>query len=504
MSVILPSMPHRYKRLLQAMTLAVAIIYTTLVLYQSAYGYPDLQQLPTQKHFILETQPSPAPTSLTRSFTSLPVAAAAVQQQLSTQFKTQHKSTNLQQQQLTSAQEQKQHAHKQQRKYMKNLQTAVAAHSKQLPSSSSAAVAAQTANARAVVAPAPPPLLPSSATVTATHSQTTYIIRKDIKSFNFSDIEVNEEDATAAARLDDLARRSRNGELLHDLWQRAVTATPQPPITELDDIFISVKTTKNYHHIRLALIIKTWFQLARDQTWFFTDTDDPYYQEKTKGHLINTNCSQGHFQEALCCKMSAELDVFLASGKKWFCHFDDDNYVNVPRLVKLLDEYSPSVDWYLGKPSIFSPLEIHLESYAPMTHKNKTTAEKISFWFATGGAGFCLSRALTMKMLPIAGGGKFISIGRKIRFPDDVTMGFIIEHLLKVPLRIVENFHSHLEPMEHIRPETFPDQVSFSYAHMRNQWNVVKVDGFDLATDPRRFYSLHCKLFPYFSFCPPR
>ncbi|XP_017489355.1 PREDICTED: fringe glycosyltransferase-like, partial [Rhagoletis zephyria] len=190
--------------------------------------------------------------------------------------------------------------------------------------------------------------------------------------------------------------------------------------------------------------------------------------------------------------------------KRWFCHFDDDNYVNVPRLVKLLDEYSPSVDWYLGKPSIFSPLEIHLESYPTTSQKNRTPSEKISFWFATGGAGFCLSRALTMKMLPIAGGGKFISIGRKIRFPDDVTMGFIIEHLLKVPLRIVENFHSHLEPMEHIRPDTFPDQVSFSYAHMRNQWNVIKVDGFDLAKDPKRFYSLHCKLFPYFSFCPPR
>lgn len=58
--------------------------------------------------------------------------------------------------------------------------------------------------------------------------------------------------------------------------------------------------------------------------------------------------------------------------------------------------------------------------------KNATTNKKITFWFATGGAGFCLSRALTLKMLPIAGGGKFISIGDKIRFPDDVTMGFII------------------------------------------------------------------------------
>lgn len=58
--------------------------------------------------------------------------------------------------------------------------------------------------------------------------------------------------------------------------------------------------------------------------------------------------------------------------------------------------------------------------------KNTSLNKKITFWFATGGAGFCLSRALTLKMLPIAGGGKFISIGDKIRFPDDVTMGFII------------------------------------------------------------------------------
>ncbi|KXJ81802.1 hypothetical protein RP20_CCG017947 [Aedes albopictus] len=46
----------------------------------------------------------------------------------------------------------------------------------------------------------------------------------------------------------------------------------------------------------------------------------------------------------------------------WWCHFDDDNYVNVPRLVRLLDEYSPTQDWYLGKPSISSPLEIFLDN----------------------------------------------------------------------------------------------------------------------------------------------
>lgn len=33
----------------------------------------------------------------------------------------------------------------------------------------------------------------------------------------------------------------------------------------LDDIFISVKTTKHYQYTRLPIILKTWFQLAKDQ-----------------------------------------------------------------------------------------------------------------------------------------------------------------------------------------------------------------------------------------------
>jgi len=34
---------------------------------------------------------------------------------------------------------------------------------------------------------------------------------------------------------------------------------------DLDDIFISVKTTKKYHETRLKTILETWFQLAKDQ-----------------------------------------------------------------------------------------------------------------------------------------------------------------------------------------------------------------------------------------------
>lgn len=285
-------------------------------------------------------------------------------------------------------------------------------------------------------------------------------------------------------------------ELTSEFATATATATIKPPITTLDDVFISVKTTKAYHRKRLPIILKTWFQLARKQTWFFTDTDDMEFQMKTNGHMINTNCSSSHSRKALCCKMSVEFDTFLRTEKKWFCHFDDDNYVNVPRLVRFLGDYNARDEWYLGKPSIQAPLEI--------MKKEKKLLKKIKFWFATGGAGFCLSKALAAKMMPFASNGRFISTGERIRLPDDVTMGYIIEHLLQQPLTVVDQFHSHLEPMKFIRKDMIEDQISFSYAKAKDEWNVVKIDGFSETEDQYRFLSLHCFLFPYFSFCPRR
>lgn len=49
----------------------------------------------------------------------------------------------------------------------------------------------------------------------------------------------------------------------------SVTATKKPTITKLQDLFISIKTTKHYHHQRLPIILKTWFQLAKHQVSTF-------------------------------------------------------------------------------------------------------------------------------------------------------------------------------------------------------------------------------------------
>ena len=62
---------------------------------------------------------------------------------------------------------------------------------------------------------------------------------------------------------------------------------------------------------------------------------------------------------------------------------------------------------------------------------SKKENKKVSFWFATGGAGFCLSRPLVKRMAPMVENGEFVATGETIRLPDDVTVGFIIGEYLK-------------------------------------------------------------------------
>ncbi|XP_043925662.1 beta-1,3-N-acetylglucosaminyltransferase radical fringe [Protopterus annectens] len=123
------------------------------------------------------------------------------------------------------------------------------------------------------------------------------------------------------------------------------------------DIFIAVKTTRKYHKSRVELLLQTWISRAKEQTLVFRDTEDRLLRSEMSDHLINTNCSAVHTRQALCCKMSVEYDKFLDSGRKWFCHVDDDNYINVDRLMQLLSSYLHTQDIYVGKPSLDHPVE---------------------------------------------------------------------------------------------------------------------------------------------------
>jgi len=61
----------------------------------------------------------------------------------------------------------------------------------------------------------------------------------------------------------------------------------------------------------------------------------------------------------LCMPDAVSVMSFVISiGFRWFCHVDDDNYVNVPALDELLKMYNPIGDWYLGRTSTPKPLQI--------------------------------------------------------------------------------------------------------------------------------------------------
>ncbi|KAF0037160.1 hypothetical protein F2P81_010034 [Scophthalmus maximus] len=114
------------------------------------------------------------------------------------------------------------------------------------------------------------------------------------------------------------------------------------------DLFIAVTTTGRYHRPRLQLLLDTWISRSAQQV-----SASPH----NRAHLINTNCSAAHSRQALSCKMALEYDVFIDSGKKWFCHVDDDNYVSAGPLLKLLSQYGHAEDVYIGRPSLERPIE---------------------------------------------------------------------------------------------------------------------------------------------------
>ncbi|GCC35469.1 beta-1,3-N-acetylglucosaminyltransferase lunatic fringe-like [Chiloscyllium punctatum] len=282
------------------------------------------------------------------------------------------------------------------------------------------------------------------------------------------------------------------------LLEPELPATPQPFRDDISagDLFIAVKTTKKFHRARLELLLETWISRSREQTYIFTDGEDEELKSKAAGHVVNTNCSAAHSRQALSCKMAVEYDKFIESGKKWFCHVDDDNYVNTRALVKLLAQYPHTQDIYIGKPSLDRPIEA-----TERISDNKV--RPVHFWFATGGAGFCISRGLALKMSPWASGGHFINTAEKIRLPDDCTIGYIIEAILGVKLIRSNLFHSHLENLQQVMRGDISNQVTLSYGTFENKRNAINLKGgFSIEQDPSRFRSIHCLLYPDTPWCP--
>lgn len=302
--------------------------------------------------------------------------------------------------------------------------------------------------------------------------------------------------AASSPQLADANRLNRTGTLLQGRvlkWKNRLRATQ--PALKLTDIFIAVKTTGKFHGTRLGLLLDTWIDKTKEHTFIFTDRGDEDIAARGF-QVVVTDCPSDHSHQALSCKMSAEYDHFMASDKRWLCHVDDDNYVNPGALLSLLAGFPAQGDVYVGKPSLDHPITAH-----ELLEDNST--REVRFWFATGGAGFCLSRQLAEKMSPWASGRRFEQTSSLIRLPDDCTVGFIVEQRLRIPLVHCPLFHSHLENLLLLTLHNIPLQVTLGYGLFENKMNSVALKGsFSQEEDPSRFKTLHCLLYPFTSWCP--
>ena len=158
--------------------------------------------------------------------------------------------------------------------------------------------------------------------------------------------------------------------------------------------------------------------------------------------------------------MNSELSVLkkivensqIEHVPKWYCHFDDDTFLNFEALQNRLSSYPEDYPIYVGKKSISKPVKI---TYKSINGKN---IQSKPFNFATGGAGWCINRTMYQRLLNLLSNeSEFTRVSRTTGLPDDMTIGFLIESELGEELKNDEKFHSHLEDLNQIKNPS--DQV---------------------------------------------
>ena len=100
--------------------------------------------------------------------------------------------------------------------------------------------------------------------------------------------------------------------------------------------------------------------------------------------IILSNLKRGNkyygiiHKETLWFRRNYKFIVFYNFRCRWWCHFDDDNYVHISQLILLLKRYSSSKIAYLGKPSTARPLEIFDDSamHSVRNHEFKCVENK--------------------------------------------------------------------------------------------------------------------------------
>lgn len=208
---------------------------------------------------------------------------------------------------------------------------------------------------------------------------------------------------------------------------------------------------------------------------------------------------------------------------RWFCHVDDDTYLNVIRLREILSQYDPKQSWYIGRKSTSNKVSILYKNVSVFTsvyYSKESIAFFINWlfddllnrrqkvlilqrvvqdfvcrwdwqlglllsWSRINFSGVFINSkkykghvCLIFKRID-----RFMELSDEIGLPDDVLLGFIngsfkfnILHLIRylrlikswlfleilIGLKLTENnfFHSHLESLSFVNADNLKKQVN--------------------------------------------
>lgn len=153
-------------------------------------------------------------------------------------------------------------------------------------------------------------------------------------------------------------------------------------ILSANDVLLVVRTSEATENQRHPSILKTWFRFSPNTTYFTSNGKiNSLIPSNHRQQVYPSQCHQKYSVRELCCHSASEFHIYFAHEDRfqWLCRFDDDQYVNVSRLINYLGQFeADSQPLYIGKPS----------------WKQPKISGKFRYWFATFGGGVCYSRFL--------------------------------------------------------------------------------------------------------------
>jgi len=256
-----------------------------------------------------------------------------------------------------------------------------------------------------------------------------------------------------------------------------------------------IRTNSYFYQKRLIYLLQTWISLITDDVFFVTDILLPNISQNHTILTEKTCGSDAHSMSILCCKTAHDFIIFNRNilNYDWFCHFDDDQYVNVNKLKEYLSTFNSNEPYYIGRTSWSDSIKRSKEPFP------------YPFWFATLGAGVCLSKRTVNLLKPYTENvSEFVDGCIRENYHDDIYLAFLLNGYLNISLTKSTQFHSHLEKTfysnKQIFLQTFKNEITFGF-RSPDRYPYFLPQLYTSHLDPYRIRTLHCLLYTEINEC---